>query len=493
MKNFSLIFAAVLLTVLAAGCSSSEKRDDAVKPVIIAGKITNLDVYPDYRKVTASVTDFRNRQKTYTDSIKPDGTFRVELDLYTIQDINLSPIVRTLLARPGDSIFIHIDFADIASVQFSGDFAKANEDYHAYVNSYYHVDYYTQYYWSDRENTDLMHFMAFADSVKLLMEGKREEFLQNVNPEPEIISWSDENLEFSYYFALLRRLWDVDFLKRNDENWSPSEAYIENLKNLQNVITKPIMSSNGYDLPSSFLNPYTGSFGMDTVSPEKAHIYFLDEIHNNFSNPVFREVLAAGIFHRNLTMQDIEIFEDDPELLDSFITHDFIRYPLMNFYEETKAKIENPMLVHEPIMKSLENTVTGHFFDSIIDAHTGKAIYLYLWTTWCGPCISSFPAMKETISEFSDDEIEFVLVCMGTSEDEWEVHRQKFADPGIHYYTSRELSNELTKDLKINSIPQIFLINQEGIIIERGSYLSAGNPATKSKIQRLLDNYPVIL
>jgi hypothetical protein len=101
--------------------------------------------------------------------------------------------------------------------------------------------------------------------------------------------------------------------------------------------------------------------------------------------------------------------------------------------------------------------------------------------------------MKETISEFSDDNIEFVLVCMGTSEEEWEGHRQKFADPGIHYYTSRELSSSLTKDLKINAIPQIFLINQQGIITERGSYLSASNPATKSKIKRLLGSNPVIL
>ena len=493
MQNFSLIFTAVLLTALAAGCSSSEKRKDAIKPVIIAGKITNLDVYPDYRTVTASVTDFRNRQKTYTDSIKPDGTFRVELDMYTIQDINFSPIVRTLLARPGDSIFIHIDFADIASVQFSGDFAKANEDYHAYVNSYYHVDYYSQYYWSDRENTDLMHFMAFADSVKLLMEGKSEEFLNKVNPEPEISRWSNENVEFSYYLALFRRLQDVSLMKRNDENWSPPEVYIENLKNLEGVFTKPIMSSNGYSLATNFLNPYTRPSELDSVIAEKVHFHFLDEFYKNHSNSVFREVLVAEIFHRNLMMQNIELFEDDPELLDRFITHDFIRYPLMDFYEETKVKIENPMLVHEPIMESLQNTVTGHFFDSIIDAHTGKAIYLYLWTTWCGPCVSSFPAMKETISEFSNEEIEFVLVCMGTSEEEWEGHRQKFADPGIHYYTSRELSNELTKDLKINSIPQIFLINQEGIITERGSYLSAGNPATKSKIQRLLGNYPVIL
>lgn len=492
MKNFSFIFAAVLLSVLAAGCSSSITRND-VQPVIIAGIVTNMDVYPEYRTVTVSVTDFRNRQKSYTDSIKPDGTFRVELDLYTTQDINFSPIVRSLMARPGDSIFIHIDFADIASVQFSGDFAKGNEDYHAYINSYYHVDYYRQYYWNYRENTDLMHFMAFADSVKLLMEAKRDEYLIKVNPEPEISRWSNENLEFSYYLALLRRLWDVDYLKRNDENWSPPHEYIENLKNLENVITKPIMSSNGYDLPNSFLNPYTGSFVMDTVSPEKSHIHFLDEIHNNFSNPVFREVLAAQIFHSNLMMQNIEIFEDDPELLDRFITHDFIRYPLMDFYGEIKAKIENPLLVHEPIMKSLQNTVTGNFFDSIIAAHTGKAIYLYLWTTWCGPCIASFPAMKETISEFSDDNIEFVLVCMGTSEEEWEGHRQKFADPGIHYYTSRELSSSLTKDLKINAIPQIFLINQQGIITERGSYLSASNPATKSKIKRLLGSNPVIL
>jgi thiol-disulfide isomerase/thioredoxin len=493
MKNFSLIFAAILLTALAAGCSSTEKRDNAVKPVIITGKISNLDVYPDYRIVTASVIDFRNRQKTYTDSIKPDGTFRVELDLYTTQDINFTPIVRTLMARPGDSIFIHIDFADIASVQFSGDFAKANEDYHAYVNSYFHVDYYSQYYWSDRENTDLMHFMAFADSVKLLVEGKREEFLNKVDPEPEISRWSKEYIEFNYYLALFRRLQDVSMMKRNDENWSPPEVYIANLKNLENALTEPIMSSNGYSLPNNFLNPYTRPIELDSVFSEKAHFHFLEEFYESHSNPVFREMLVAQVFHSNLMMQNIEIFEDDPELIDRIITHDFIRYPLMDFYEETKAKIENPMLVHEPIMKSLQNTVTGSFMDSIIDAHYGKAVYLYMWTTWCGPCIASFPALRETISELSNEEIEFVLVCMGTSEEEWEGHRDKFGDLGIHYYTSRELSSNLTKDLKISAIPQVFLIDQQGIITERGSYLSAGNPATISKIQKLLDNHPVIL
>lgn len=474
--------------VFITGCSLSPEKSESIKPVVISGVISNLDVYPEYRTVTASVVDFRNRQKTYTDTIKPDGTFRVEVDLYTTQDISFTPIARTLIARPGDSIFIEIDFADIASVKFSGDFTKGNEDYHAYVSSYYHVDYYGSYYRTNRENTDLMHYMAFADSVKLLMESKREEFLNKINPEPETSRWSYEYVEFTYYLALLRRLNEVARLKRNDENWSPPDVYIEKLRNLENLFTEPIMSSNGYSLANSFLNPHILDTEVDWFSPDLTHIHILEEIHKNFTNPVFKEFLAAGIFHRNLTMQDIETFEDDPELLNRFITHDFIRYPLMDFYEEIKAKIENPVLVHEPIMRSLQNTVTGNFIDSIIDTHSGKAIYLYFWTTWCGPCISSFPALKETISEMSDEEIEFVLVCMGTSKEEWEGHRQKFGELGIHYYTSRELSDSLNKNLRISAIPQVFLINQQGIITEHSPYLSANNRITRQKIEKLLHN-----
>ena len=488
MKNLSFIFIAILTFVFTTGCSLLPEKSESIEPVIITGVISNPDIYPDYRTVAASVVDFRNRQKTYTDSIKPDGTFRVELNLYTTQDINFTPIARTLMARPGDSIFIEIDFADIASVKFSGDFTKGNEDYHAYVSSYYHVDYYGNYYRNNRQNTDLMHYMAFTDSVKLLMEGKREEFLNKINPEPEIGRWSYEYVEFNYYIALLRRLNEVAHLKRNDESWSPPDVYIEKLRNLESLFTEPIMSSNGYSLANSFINPHIFQTEVDWFSPDLTHIHLLDEINKNFINPVFREFLAAGIFHRNLMMQNIDIFEDDPALPDRFITHDFIRYPLMDFYKETKAKIENPILVNEPIMASLKNTVTGSFIDSIIDAHSGKAIYLYFWMTWCGPCISSFPALKETIYELSDEEIEFVLVCMGTSEEEWEGHRQKFGDLGIHYYTSRELNNSLTKDLRISAIPLIFLINQQGIITERGSYLSLSNPMTRQKIENLLDN-----
>ena len=142
MKYFSSLILLFVTLVTISSCKQSEVTEKSSAKTIVSGKIINRDVYPEYMTVTVNVQDFRGADIIYVDSIKADGTFRVEFDLFIIQDIAFHPIVGSFLARPGDSIYIDIDFENIGYVDFSGDFAKANQDYHKYVNSNYALDYY---------------------------------------------------------------------------------------------------------------------------------------------------------------------------------------------------------------------------------------------------------------------------------------------------------------------------------------------------------------
>ncbi|MFI4859384.1 MAG: redoxin domain-containing protein [Phycisphaerales bacterium JB063] len=97
----------------------------------------------------------------------------------------------------------------------------------------------------------------------------------------------------------------------------------------------------------------------------------------------------------------------------------------------------------------------------------GKVVVLDFWATWCGPCIASFPHMKELYAHYHD----FGVEVYGLSIDEDRARLDAFLennDLPWHIAHDEEAWAGLASDFGVQGIPSIFVFSPEGEVIWAG-------------------------
>ena len=107
--------------------------------------------------------------------------------------------------------------------------------------------------------------------------------------------------------------------------------------------------------------------------------------------------------------------------------------------------------------------------------HKGKVILLDFWATWCGPCIGALPEMKILHEKFRN-RLDFLLV--GISLDAERDDPARFCkNEGIDWIQlfepGKAWRNSVAESFEVKGIPDLCLINKEGIIV--GIHLSVAD------------------
>ncbi len=93
----------------------------------------------------------------------------------------------------------------------------------------------------------------------------------------------------------------------------------------------------------------------------------------------------------------------------------------------------------------------------------GKAAYIDLWATWCGPCCAEIPALEKLVEEYKgNDKIVFVSISCDTNRKAWLKKLEKDNPQWPNYIFDGKTGDDFMDILKINGIPRFILVDAQG-------------------------------
>ncbi|NMH26911.1 TlpA disulfide reductase family protein [Flavobacterium silvaticum] len=119
----------------------------------------------------------------------------------------------------------------------------------------------------------------------------------------------------------------------------------------------------------------------------------------------------------------------------------------------------------------------------------GKITIIDFWASWCGPCRKANPEMVALYNEFHDKGLNIIGVSLDKpgQADKW---KEAIAKDGLVWTqvsNLKEWEDPIAKTYSVESIPQMFVLNQSGVVIAKDVH----GEELRSKLQQALSPAPV--
>jgi thiol-disulfide isomerase/thioredoxin len=124
-----------------------------------------------------------------------------------------------------------------------------------------------------------------------------------------------------------------------------------------------------------------------------------------------------------------------------------------------------------------------------LESLKGKVVVIDFWATWCGPCISSFPAMQKVVAKYEKDEnVKLLFVDTWQSEADKVATVKKFlADKPYTFHVLMDTKDEVVKSFNVNGIPTKFIIGKDGNIRFKSVGFDGSTEKAASEMQMMIE------
>jgi thiol-disulfide isomerase/thioredoxin len=116
----------------------------------------------------------------------------------------------------------------------------------------------------------------------------------------------------------------------------------------------------------------------------------------------------------------------------------------------------------------------------------GKVVLLDFWASWCGPCRSALPKLKQLQSIFGSDQ--FVVISVSEDEDE-RTWRAFVSNHQMNWLQHFDAGGSLSQSFSVRGLPTYILIGRDGTILRR----YVGEDLGESILERVAPDLKVAL
>lgn len=151
---------------------------------------------------------------------------------------------------------------------------------------------------------------------------------------------------------------------------------------------------------------------------------------------------------------------------DKYKQRDWVRIYIESLYHRATLIEKNRQLDGRQLVDLTLTDLSGE--SKQLSDYIGKSRYILLdfWASWCGPCIASFPKLKEVYNKYDRDDLEIIGISIDTDNGSWINAVTKQQLPWIHLATlSSSLNDEVRKGYAFIEIPYTVLLDEKGSII----------------------------
>ena len=207
---------------------------------------------------------------------------------------------------------------------------------------------------------------------------------------------------------------------------------------------------------------------------EKGKEVYADFMIKHINTPFAQEIFSESRWTRRLTQDQ----------LDKVLQQ--VKDPAFMETEDYKSAVGR---IH-----AMKTTIPGNAFTDIKSkdpagnsialsdfAGKGKYILLDFWASWCPPCRAEMPTIVALYEKYKDKNFEIVGYSLDQTEAAW---KKGIEDLHITWPQMSDCAYWDSPGVKlyaVQSIPQLLLINPEGLIVERGFY--------GEELQKILTKY----
>ena len=469
---------------------------DYSRPAVITGHISHREVYPNTTEISIEIPFYDRVSQKQTSAIYEDA-FAFSFVPYAPRTISMPPYIDHLVACPGDSIHVELDFADLAKVVYSGKGADNNEKLNAF-----HMGYYLPGDWPgfSRMETDAegnlvrlhKHAQDFSEAARQKLAyhlSRLDDFVSDKRPSPELISLCRKEIEADYYSALIQGLLGYKNVQKEDV------SSFFRVIDAEPLFSEDCMSGNLFELSSNMATWIFSSLDRKDVlqlaNDYPAQIHFLEKATKN---DMLRQMLLTHFYNQLLEANEVERFEEYFSNFNENVTYPLLKLSTRDRYVLKKSWQENPRALSNAILNAdkprdgqtiaLKENEGLKLLRSVIVQEEGKVVYITIGATWCPASRQELPFQRSLAADEKEKPLRVVNFWLDEGADDLES-----ITLGIENYHLTDAQRAgLDPILHLGrGIPFYILIDKDGVIVDFGEHLRPSIPETKGKIDKYLD------
>ena len=102
--------------------------------------------------------------------------------------------------------------------------------------------------------------------------------------------------------------------------------------------------------------------------------------------------------------------------------------------------------------------------DLSLEEYRGNVILLDFWAVWCAPCIAEMPNVKQVYEKYREENFQIIGISLDQSRDKLVGYLEKEGITWPQVFDGNGWQNQVAKIYGIRAIPQMYLIDGEGVI-----------------------------